>query len=428
MTEPREIAIKMIKETLENKVFFSEVKTQNQTLSSQDSGFINMLILTSFRHLIFIKKILKKFVKKKLPATAVYGKYALYLGATEILYLDTPDYAVINSYVEITKHLADKYVAGFVNAVLRNICKQKETLKKEDKGEFFPPEFFHILNQDYGKKTMQKIQAAAMLEPKLDITVKKDPQTWQQTLGGEVLPGGSLRLKNSGKITDLSGYKEGQWWVQDFSAALAVKTLTDIKEKRVLDMCAAPGGKTAQLLNMGAKVTALDISEKRLETLKENLKRLNFSADIICADAKDYIQNFQGIPFDVVLLDAPCSATGTIRRHPELVYIKRLKDVEKQAELQKEILSNINKIIAKNGILVYCTCSISKLEGEAQIANFLQNNPTFKVVPITSEELCGDDRLQEIITKEGYIRTLPQHLNAFGGIDAFFVAKLRKEN
>ncbi len=427
MSTIRQAAVEMLKDVLENKNFFSEVKTKQSQISSQDSAFANMLILTTFRHLVFIKKVLKKFVKKKLPATAVSGQYALFLGTAEILYLNTPDYAVINSYVEITKHLADKYVAGFVNAVLRNICKQKEELKKEETNEFFPPEFFHILNQDYGKKTIQKIQSAAMLEPKLDITVKSDAAHWAEVLGGKLLPSDTIRLENNGKITELSGYADGAWWVQDFAAALAVKALPDIKNKNVLDMCAAPGGKTAQLINKGAKVTALDISAPRLQKLQENLQRLHFEADVVCADALEYIKTYKGTPYDAVLLDAPCSATGTIRRHPELVHIKRLKDVEKQAELQKEILHETPKILKTGGTLIYCTCSISKLEGEKQIAAFLEANPDFKIVPITSEELCGDNYLAEIITEQGFIRTLPQHLADFGGTDSFFVARLKKE-
>ena len=427
MNTIRQTAVEMLKDVLENKNFFSEVKLGQSQLSSQDSAFANMLILTTFRHLVFIKKVLKKFVKKKLPASASNGQYALFLGTTEILYLNTPDYAVINSYVEITKQLTDKYVAGFVNAVLRNICKQKEELKKEETNEFFPPEFFHILNQDYGKKTIQKIQSTAMIEPKLDITVKSDAKHWAKTLGGQLLPSDTIRLENNGKITALEGYANGDWWVQDFAAALAVKALPDIKDKKVLDMCAAPGGKTAQLINKGAKVTALDISAPRLKKLQENLQRLHFDAKVICADAFEYIKNYTEDGYDAVLLDAPCSATGTIRRHPELVHIKRLKDVEKQAELQKEILAQTPKILKTGGILIYCTCSISKLEGEKQIAAFLEANQNFKIIPITSQELCGTDVLKEIITEEGFIRTLPQHLEKFGGTDSFFVARLKKE-
>lgn len=426
MNEPRYIAVEMLQEILSKKFFFSEVKLSHSDLPPQDSAFINMLVLTTLRHLVFIKKILKQFVKKKLPANVAFGEYALYAGAAEILYLNTPDYAVINSYVEIIKKATDKYVAGFVNAVLRNLCKQKDDLKLQDSGEFFPPEFFRILNQDYGKKTIQKIQTAAAVEPNLDLSIKDNPQFWAEKLGGTLLPGGTVRLKNSGKINALEGFDDGFWWVQDFAAALAAKTLGYIKDKRVLDLCAAPGGKTAQLLSAGAKVSALDISEPRLQTLQENLKRLNLEAEIICADALDYLKNFSQEPYDAILLDAPCSATGTIRRHPELVHIKNLKDVEKLAALQKDFLEFAGHALKKDGILVYCTCSIAKAEGENRIQEFLAAHPEFILKPISANEISSDKSLQEIISEEGFIRTLPQHLSALGGSDAFFVARLQK--
>lgn len=423
MTEPRRIAVELMQKILDEKIFFSDTKNNYPEIAPQDSAFINMLVLTTLRHLVFIKKSLKKFVKKKLPDNAAPGKYALFLGTAEILYLNTPDYAVINSYVEITKKMTDKYVAGFVNAVLRNIAKQKEELKKTDSGEFFPPEFFRILNQDYGKKTIQKIQQAAMAEPDLDLSVKNNPQNWAEKLGGTVLPNGTVRLKNNGRINALEGYADGEWWIQDFAASLAALTLNRINGLKVLDLCAAPGGKTAQLLNMGADVTALDISEPRLQKLRENLERLKFKADIICADALDYLKNISEPAYDAVLLDAPCSATGTIRRHPELVHIKRLQDIEKLAALQKDILNVTGNALKKGGTLVYCTCSIAKEEGEKQIENFLAAHSEFSIKPITAEEIGG---ISEIITPEGFIRTLPQHLSKNGGSDAFFIARLQK--
>lgn len=425
MTEPRRIAVEIMQKILDEKVFFSDAKLGFPEISPQDSAFMNMLVLITLRHLVFIKKILKKFVKKKLPPAAAPGKYALYLGAAEILYLSTPDYAAINSYVEITKKMADKYVAGFVNAVLRKVAGQKEELKKLDSGEFFPPEFFRILNRDYGKKTIQKIQQAALVEPDLDLSVKNNPQNWAKRLNGILLPNGTVRLKNNGRINMLDGYGEGEWWVQDFAASLAAKALGNIKGLKVLDLCAAPGGKTAQLINAGAEVTSLDISKTRLQKLRENLERLKFNAEIICADALEYLKNISEPTYDAILLDAPCSATGTIRRHPELVHIKRLQDIEKQAALQKDILDVTGKALKKGGFLIYCTCSIAKDEGEKRIQEFIKSHPEFSVKPIISQEM--GDGLEEIATTEGFIRTLPGHLAASGGSDAFFIARLQKE-
>lgn len=428
MTDTRRVAAEMLQNVLENRVFFSEVKNQKEEASSSDSAFINMLVLTCLRHLAFTKRSLKQFAKKKLPENVIFGQYLLYLGMTEVLYMDTPDYAIINSYVDIAKKTTDKYVAGFINAVLRNICHQKEALKAADDGEFFPPLFNQILNQDYSKKTIKKIQESSQKEPLLDITIKSDAPIWAEKLSGKLLPGGTIRMENRGRISELPGYQEGTWWVQDFAASLAVKALGDIKGKKVLDLCAAPGGKTAQLINAGAIVTALDISDSRLNTLKTNLQRLQIKAEeIICADALSWLKDYAGEKFDIILLDAPCSATGTLRRHPELVHIKNLKDVEKLADLQKDFLSLVGNALKKDGILLYCTCSISKTEGEKQITTFLENNPGYKNMPLQSADLCGDDKLQETITEEGFIRTLPHQLADFGGTDAFFIARLKKE-
>lgn len=424
MTNPRLIATQMLQEIMTKRLFVSEVKGLLDSQTPQDSSFINMLILTALRHLVFTRSALKQFIKKKLPAESAIAEYALILGATEVFYLQTPDYAVINSYVNLVKEETDKYVGGFTNAVLRKICTSKEDLIAQDKGDFFSKEFFRILDQSYGNKISQKIQKYALLEPSLDLTAKEKPAEIAEELMGALLPLDTIRLENNGKISKLKGFDEGKWWVQDFAAALAVKTLGEIKNLRVLDLCAAPGGKTAQLLSLGAKVTALDISENRLQTLKENLQRLQMQAhEVICADALDYLQNFQGETFDAIVLDAPCSATGTIRRHPELVHIKSLSDVEKQAIIQAKLLQQVGKALKVGGRLVYCVCSLSKIEGEMQIDKFLKENNNFQAISLAD---FVPQEISEILTPDGYIRTLPQHLANYGGVDGFFIAQLQK--
>lgn len=383
----RETAVFILQDILKNKNFFTQ----------KEDAFVNMLILTSLRHLVFIKKTLKQFAKKKLPSSVSIAEYALILAATEILYLDSPDYAVLNSYVDITKKHTDKYVSGFINAVLRNICKNKEEILSKDSGEFFPAEFFRILQSSYSKKDIQQIQKSCQQEPALDITLKTGAKV---NIDGERLDDSTIRILDKVKIKDLDGYDEGKWWVQDYAASMAVKTLGDIKDKTALDICAAPGGKTAQLIDKGAKVTALDISAERLKTLEENLNRLQMKTEeTICMDGVEFLKTTDK-KFDIILLDAPCSATGTIRRHPEIVHIKSQKDIEKQVGVQKEFLNNIEKALNPDGILLYCVCSISKFEGEKQIHDFLDHNPNFKP-------------LEEI-------RTLPI------GMDSFYIAKLQK--
>lgn len=429
MTNPRQTAAEMLQQVIQNKTFFSDVKNAADSTDAKDTAFINMLVLTALRRMVFLKRVLKQYAKKKLPDKVAFAEYALLLGLTEILFMDTPDYAVINSWVEVVKKKTDQFVSGFANAVLRKVCADREELRGRDNGEFFTSEFYKILNHGYGRKTVSKIQAASLKEPSLDITVKNRAPEWAEKLNAALLPTGSIRLKNNGRITEIEGYDNGDWWVQDAAAALPVKCLGDIKGLRVLDMCAAPGGKTAQLLNAGARVTSLDISESRLKKLRDNMTRLRFDPpETICAEGVEYLNNFRGEKFDIILLDAPCSATGTLRRHPELVHIKALKDVEKQAELQKELLHNAANALKPDGILLYCVCSIAKKEGEEQIREFLDSHRFFRLLPIKVCDFnCSDNtEIAEIITPEGYIRTLPFHLDTCGGLDSFFIAKLQK--
>ena len=429
MSDPRQTAAEMLQKVLTEKAFFSEVKCSADSLVGKDTAFANMLVLTALRRLVFLKKVLKQYARKKLPEKTIFAEFALLLGLTEILFMETPDYAIINSWVEIIKRKTDKYVAGFANAVLRKACADREELKKRDTGEFFTSEFYRILNHAYGKKTIAKIQAASLSEPALDLTVKTDPAGWAQRLGGQLLPTGSVRLNNNGRITEIEGYASGSWWVQDAAAALPVKCLGNIRGLKVLDMCAAPGGKTAQLINGGAEVISLDISETRLKKLRDNMARLQFSPpQTICADGIDYLQNCPGELFDAILLDAPCSATGTLRRHPELVHIKTIADVNKQTALQKQLLDAVPPALKQGGFLIYCVCSIAKAEGEEQLQTFLATHANFRLCPLKAEDICCSNGIDisEIFTPEGCIRTLPFHLASCGGLDSFFIAKLQK--
>ncbi|MBE6452420.1 MAG: methyltransferase domain-containing protein [Alphaproteobacteria bacterium] len=420
MTTSRELSVFILQDILENKVFASEAKNKHLPKDYQETAFVNMLLQTGLRHLVYIKSVIKNYAQKKFPQNARVAHYSLILGTAELLYMNTPNYAVINSYVDITKKHTNKYIAGFTNAVLRKIATEKDRFKSEDTGIFFPPEFRKLLSSSYNKKTINFIEQASIKEPFLDISTITDFNLPQST----ILPLGGLRLKNNGNITQIEGYQQGLWWVQDFSSAFAVNTLNNIKDKRVLDLCAAPGGKTAQLIAKGAKVTALDISEERLKRLTENLSRLNLHTEAtICADATDWLTNYHGEPFDIILLDAPCSATGTLRRHPELVHIKKSSDVETVLPIQKQLLEQSANTLKKGGLLIYCTCSLSKQEGEQQISSFLQKHPDFKThqVSIPSE-------LSVLLTPEGWIRILPSHLTSLGGADGFFISILDKVN
>lgn len=395
---------------------------QMQDFDKDDDGaFVTMLTLTAFRKMAFIRKILKKLIVKKLSKQNVIAQCALILGSVELLYMQTPDYAVINSYVNLVKSKADKFMAGFVNAVLRKISKNKESFLEEDDGEFFTQEFKSLLRKSYSAKVLAEIEKYAQQQPALDITCINDVAA--ENLGGCRLPLGTIRVQAKGKINLLPKYDDGVWWVQDFSSSLAVKMLGNINGKKVLELCAAPGGKTAQLLTGGARVVCLDVAEERLNVLRENLQRLKMEPDgIVCEDGLEFLDKTKD-KFDVVVLDAPCSATGTLRRHPEIVHLKKESDVKKQVALQKLFLEKVDNVLQKNGALLYCTCSLCKEEGELQIQKFLDEHPQFKIVNL-SDKIPTE--IKQVVTKEGFVRVLPQHLKKWGGADGFFIACLEK--
>ncbi len=417
MAENRAEYAKILKSVLEENASFSIIKN---TISDKEKGFFNMLFMTTFRQLTFIKnEVLPQFVKKKIPQKQNLLNYILYLGIAELLFMDTPDYAVINSYVEAAKFKTDKFGANFINAVLRNVLRQKERLLKERKSGYFSKNFLQILKQDYSMDEIAQMEKFAAIEPPLDLTFKHNAST--NNYAGILLPTGSLRLPSNTKVTKLDGFKEGCWWVQDAASALAVKCLTDVKGKQVLDLCAAPGGKTAQLLDAGAIVTAVDISQNRLAILKENMNRLRLTEHLttVCSDALAFSTDKK---FDIILIDAPCSATGTFRRHPEILHTKTLADVKMQAALQQKILEHSTSFLASHGLILYTTCSLAKAEGERQIHTFLKTHPEFEIMPIVSTAL------KNMRSKEGFIRVFPQYFAEFSGIDGFFIACLKRKN
>ena len=260
-------------------------------------------------------------------------------------------------------------------------------------------------------------------EPALDLTARDDAAGWTKKLGGRLLPTGSIRLAAQGAVPDLAGYDEGTWWVQDAAAAIPVRLLGDVKGKRVVDLCAAPGGKTMQLAAAGADVTAVDRSAARLARLTDNLARTKLTAEIVAADATA----FEGGPFDAVLIDAPCTATGTIRRHPDIPWLKSEADLAKLASLQTKLLEHAASLVKPGGTLVYCTCSLEPEEGEIQIAALLARDSHWRRRPVTAAEFGGETAM---ITQDGDLRTLPCHFAdpdpRMAGIDGFYAARLER--
>jgi 16S rRNA (cytosine967-C5)-methyltransferase len=273
----------------------------------------------------------------------------------------------------------------------------------------------------YGEATARAIAEANGHEPALDITVKDDPAHWGERLRGRALPTGTVRTLAQGAVSLLPGFTEGAWWVQDAAASLPARLLGDVRGLRVADLCAAPGGKTAQLAQTGALVTAVDRSPARLNRLQDNLARLKLTADMVAADALEW----DAEPFDAVLLDAPCSSTGTIRRHPDVPWLRGEADIGVLTGLQTKLLDRAASLVKPGGIIVYCVCSLEPQEGEAQIEALLARNPALSRWPIPANEVFGQ---AELINGRGELRTFPFHLPdpdpRWGGLDGFFAARL----
>ena len=256
--------------------------------------------------------------------------------------------------------------------------------------------------------------------PPVDLTPKSDPEIWAGKLGGTLVLGGTVRLTETSDITTRDGFDIGQWWVQDAAARLAVTLLGDLSGKNVIDLCAAPGGKTMELLARGANVTAVDISERRMGRVRENLQRTGYAATLVTADARTWAPDTLA---DIVLLDAPCSSTGTLRRHPDIAYLKSPDDVAKLATIQDQLLDRAATYIKPGGILMFVTCSLQSEEGPERITAFLDQHTDFARAGIQKAELPG---LEAAITADGDLRTLPNLLGNDGGMDGFFVARLNK--
>jgi 16S rRNA (cytosine967-C5)-methyltransferase len=319
---------------------------------------------------------------------------------------------------------AAKY-AGLVNAVLRRCAREGQPLIDEVAAQTLdiPPWLMARWTTHYGETAAKEMAVALSYEPSLDLTVKSEADAWAMRLHGEVLPTGSVRTLLQGSVTMLPGFDDGQWWVQDAAAALPARLFGDLKGKRIVDLCAAPGGKTAQLVHGGAQVTAVDRSPNRVARLRENLARLSLEAETVVVDGTEY----PGEGFDGVLLDAPCSSTGTIRRHPDVAWLKQDSDIVMLTALQRRLLHKAASILKPGGTLVYCTCSLEPEEGEQAIADLLAKDSSMRRAPADASEVAG---LAEIVTPEGDLRTLPSHLPhadpRLSGLDGFYAARLIK--
>lgn len=421
----RGIALDLLRDVLRKSVPFDDAfdaHPEIAALEPRDRGFVRMLVATVLRRLGQIDEIVQACLAKPgLPKAAIHDM--LRLGAAQLVFLGTPAHAAVDTAVELANSRNAAPYKGLINAVLRRIGREgPEMAAKQDAGRLNTPDWLWLSwRTAYGTGRTRAIVEAHLHEAPLDLTAKQDPAAWAERLEAELLPTGTLRRASGGSVTELAGFAEGAWWVQDLAASLPAKLFGDLNGRLVYDLCAAPGGKTAQLAAQGARVVAIDRSAKRLERVTENLARLQLEAEVLAADVATW-EPPAGLA-DAVLLDAPCSATGAIRRHPDILRVKTPEDIAKLAKAQSRLLAHAVELVKVGGTLIYCTCSIQPEEGEAQIDRLLQKEPRVERVPVTAEELGG---LAELVNERGEVRSLPGMLADRGGIDGFFVARLRR--
>jgi 16S rRNA (cytosine967-C5)-methyltransferase len=397
------------------------------SLPERDRALTRALAATVLRRLGTLRYLVSLFLERGPPAQAPFVETALLIGAAQILFLQIPDHAAVDLSVRLVR--ADReamHFAGLVNAVLRRLAREgAERLAALDPIVLDTPDWLLARwIETYGEPTARAIATANSHEPALDLTVKSDPETWAARLSGRVMPTRTVRAIAHGTVTALPGFAEGAWWVQDAAAALPVRPFGDLAGRRVADLCAAPGGKTAQLAAAGAHVIAVDRSQARLNRVRENLARLSLTADLICADVATWTTEQK---FDAVLLDAPCSSTGTIRRHPDVPWLKRAADIAALSRVQGQLIERALALTKSGGTLIYCTCSLEPEENEHIVAAVLSGNGGVRRVPIKAGEIFG---MTEFISKDGDLRTLPCHLpdpdSRLAGLDGFYAARLEK--
>ena len=388
-------------------------------LPTRDAGFARALVSETLRHMGALDATLRKFMAKPLaPHKAGTASEILLLGACELLVLKVAAHAAVDAANQLAAK--DKKAVHFkplINAVLRKLAQDGEAvLSGLDRERLSTPDWLWTRwTAQYGAATTRQIARAHQQEAPIDIVLKSPDVAVPPS---EALFGSVRRLSDPGRIEDLPGFADGDWWVQDAAATLPALLLGDVAGKTVIDLCAAPGGKTMQLAARGAKVIGVEIDATRAARIAENLARTKLTAEIVQSDARD----FQGTA-PLVLIDAPCTATGTIRRHPDLPWIKGAADVTVSAGMAYEILESGAAMVEPGGTLVFAVCSLAREEGEEQIASFLANHLEFARAPVTADELFGHS---EWITQDGDLRTLPCHLGDKGGMDGFFAARLKR--
>ncbi len=389
-------------------------------LDGPDRGLARAIASTVLRYRGGLDHIIGEYIDKPLPKRAARAQDILRIAAAQSLVLKSPDHAVVSTAVAIAQDFREiSGYAGLINAVARKIAKAgPASLEKLPERINTPGWMWRGWERAFGPAQARAIARANTVEAALDLTAKIPAEAAEiaEQTGGAVVQTGSVRLNAGAEVTSLAGFDAGRWWVQDAAAALPARLFDDVAGKTVVDLCAAPGGKSMQLAAAGAEVLAVDLSGPRLKRLSENLHRTRLSAQTIKADALDWAPPAS---VDAVLLDAPCTATGTIRRHPDILWSKTEDDLKALVALQAKMIDRALEFLKPGGVLVYCTCSLQPEEGERQIAALMARRANVSRKPVSPEEIGG----LAAITRDGDVRTLPFMMD---GMDGFFASRLVK--
>ena len=419
---PRYAAQRVLFQVLERRRPLDEAMLEEPSwtkIHGRDRAFARLLATTVLRRLGQIDDAVGRFVQRPPVGKDAYVQHVLRLAFAQLMFLDTPPHAAVDQATRMTSGTGMK---AMVNAVLHRLVEARATLFREQDAERLnlPDWLWRSWCETYGEPTTRAIVRSQMNEPPMDITVRhgQSVSVWAERLGGRVLPNGTIRLASTAHVPSLDGFGQGTWWVQDAAATLPALLMGDVSGKTIVDLAAAPGGKTLQLVAAGAKVTAVDQSRERLERLFENLERTNLSADTDVADGRYWKPR---APVDAVLLDAPCSTTGTARRHPDVIWNKNPTAVASLTQMQDAMLKNAAKMVKPGGMLVYACCSLQPEEGPHRTEAFLRRHTAWARQPVNPSEVPG---IADFITADGDLRTLPCHWAERGGLDGFYVARL----
>lgn len=400
--------------------------TAGEVADARDRALANRLVTTALRRHGQLTAAIAQLLDKGMPKKSGSFEAVLRLSLAQLFYLpEMGDHSALFLAVEAVKRDAkSQHLAALMNAVLRRAQAETEQFLALPDDLLFPDWLKANWTAAYGDVIDDFAQALTDGAP-LDVTLKHDNPVLVELLGGRPISADTVRIDSrDAPVSELPGYSDGRWWVQDAAAAIPARLIRLPAGARVLDLCAAPGGKTAQLVKAGYAVAALDTDAGRLDRLRDNLKRLNYVAEVVQADGTSYEPRQK---FDGVLLDAPCSATGTFRRHPEVVWHRSAKDIAGRVNLQRRFISHAANLLVSGGVLVYCVCSLEPEEGEAQARWIAETVPDLVFDPVTADELPG---LGAAIA-EGQVRTHPGiSLGDSGGkgdtLDGFFIARFRR--